>query len=62
MESFEVEGILKGCLAQRPFNELELLQLDQVAQSLVKPDLECLQGGNFDQFRATCSDALLPLS
>ena len=45
IESFELEGILKSHLAQLPCNEQGHPQLDQVAQSLVQSDLECLQGG-----------------
>ena len=41
MESFEFEGTLKGHLVQLPCNEQG--QLNQVAQSLVHPDLDCLQ-------------------
>ena len=40
VESFELEGTIKGHLVQLPCNE----HLDQVAQSLVQPDLQCLQG------------------
>ena len=39
--SFELEGTLKGHVV--PCNEQGHLQLNQVAQSLVQPDLECLQ-------------------
>jgi len=39
-----MEGTLKGQLAQLPCNEQGHLQLCQVAQSLVQPDLECFQG------------------
>ena len=35
---------VKGHLVQLPCNEQRHLQLDQVAQSLIQPDLECLQG------------------
>ena len=41
---FELEGFFKGHLAKLPCDEQEHLQLDQVAQSPVQPDLECLQG------------------
>ena len=44
IESFELEGNLTGHLAQLSCTEEEHLQLDQVAQSPVQPDLECLQG------------------
>ena len=40
----KLEGTLKGHLGQLPCNEQGHLQLDQVSQSLVQPDLECLQG------------------
>jgi len=43
-ESHELEGSLEGHVAQLPCNEQKHLQLDQVAQSPVSPDLECLQG------------------
>ena len=38
-EQFELEGTFKG-----PVYEQGHLQLDQVAQSPIQPDLECLQG------------------
>ena len=44
IESLELEGTFKGHLVQLPYNEQGHLQLDQDAQSLVHPDLECLQG------------------
>ena len=44
IESFGLEGTFKGHLAQPPCNEQGHLQLDQVAQSPVQPDLECFQG------------------
>jgi len=34
----------KVCLVQQPCSERGYLQLDQVAQSPVQPDLECFQG------------------
>jgi len=43
MELFELEGTLKGHLAQLPLTKQLYLQLDQVAQSPVQPDLECHQ-------------------
>jgi len=43
-ESFELEGALKGHLVQLSYNECGHLQLYQVAQSPIQPDLECLQG------------------
>jgi len=39
-----LEGTFKGRLVQTPCNEQGHLPLDQVAQSLVQPDLECLSG------------------
>ena len=42
-ELFEKEGTLKGHLVQLSCNEQGHLQLHQVAQSSVQPDLECLQ-------------------
>ena len=44
IESFELEGTVKGYLVQLPSNEQGHLQLNQVAQSPIQPDLECLQG------------------
>ena len=44
MESFELEGTFKGHLVQLPCNEQGHLQLDQIAQSPIQPDTECLQG------------------
>ena len=44
VESFQLEGTLRGRLAQLPCNEQGHPQLDQGAQSPVWPDLECLQG------------------
>ena len=44
---FELEGTLRSHLVQLPCNEQGELQLSQVAQSLVQPDLECLQGWDF---------------
>ena len=44
IESFGLEGTFKGHLVQPPCNEQAHLQLDQVAQSPVQPDLECFQG------------------
>jgi len=39
-----LEGTFKGHLAQPRCNEQGHLQLDQVAQSPIQPDLECFQG------------------
>ena len=44
IELSELEGTFKGHLLQPPCNERGHLQLDQVAQSPIQPDLECLQG------------------
>ena len=44
MESFELEGTLKGHLVQLPCNEEGNLQLHQGAQSPIQPVLVCLQG------------------
>jgi len=38
-----LEGTFKGHLVQCPCNEQGGLQLDQIAQSPVQPDLECFQ-------------------
>ena len=40
IESFELEQALEGHLVQLPCSEQGHLQLDQIAQSLVQPDLE----------------------
>lgn len=42
IELCELEGTCKGQLDQLPCNEQGHLQLNQVAQSLVQPDFECL--------------------
>ena len=44
MQWFGLEGTFKGHLGQDPCNEKAHLQLDQVAQSPVRPDLEGSQG------------------
>ena len=44
IELFELEGTLKGHLVQFLCNEQGHLQLDEVAQSPIQPDPECLQG------------------
>ena len=44
IEWFGWEGTFKGRLVQSPCNEQGYLQLDQVAQSSIQPDLECFQG------------------
>jgi len=44
IECFELEGTCRGHLAQPLCNKQGHLQLDQVAQSLVQPGLECFQG------------------
>ena len=41
-ESFELEGTFEGKLVQHPCNVQGYLQLDQVAQSPVQPDVKCL--------------------
>jgi len=46
-ESLELEGTFKGHLVQLPCNEQGHLRLDQVAESLVQPGLESLQGRGF---------------
>ena len=43
-ERFRLEGAIKGHLVQRPCNDQGHLQLDQVSQSPLQPDLECFQG------------------
>jgi len=49
MEQFGLEGTFKGHLVQCPCNEQGYPQLERVAHSPVKPDLECFQG-NISQF------------
>ena len=44
VESLELEWTLKSHLAQLSCSEHKHLQLDQVAQSLIQPCLESLQG------------------
>ena len=44
IEYFGSEGTFRAHLAQLPYNEQGHLQLDQVAQSPIQPDLECCQG------------------
>ena len=46
-EVFALERTLEDVLVQLPCSEQGHLQLDQVAQSLVQSDLECLQGQGF---------------
>ena len=43
-QTLELEGTFKGHLVQLPCNEQGHPQLDQIAQSLVQPGLESLQG------------------
>ena len=44
IESFELEGAFEVYLVQLPCKEQGHLQLDQVTQSPIQPDLEYLQG------------------
>ena len=44
IEWFGLEGAFKGHLVQPPCNKQGHLQLSQVAQSPIQPDLECFQG------------------
>ena len=44
IEFLELEGTFKGHLVQLPCNEQRHPQLDQVAQGLIQPHLESLQG------------------
>ena len=60
IELFEFEGTLKGHLVQLPCTEQGHLQLDQVAQSPIQPDLECLQGWGILLW-TTCFSASLSL-
>jgi len=43
-----LEVTFKGHLAQHPCSEQGHLQLDQVAQSPIQPDLECFQAQGID--------------
>ena len=43
-KGFELEGTFRGHLDQPRCSEPQHLQLDQVAQSSVQPDLKCFQG------------------
>ena len=53
IEWFGLEGTFKGYLVQPPCHERGHLQLDQVAQSPVQPDLECFQGwGIYNYYNA----------
>jgi len=47
IELFELEGTIIGHLVQFPCSEQGNSQLGQVAQSLLLPDLEDLQGQGF---------------
>ena len=49
-QPFELEGTLKDHLVQLPCSEQGYIQIVQVVQSPVQPDLECLQGWDFHQF------------
>jgi len=44
IEQFGLEGTFRGHLVQPDHNEQGHLQLDQVAQSPIQPDLECFHG------------------
>ena len=44
IKSLELDGTSEGHLVQLPCNEQEHLQLHQVAQSLIQPHFESLQG------------------
>jgi len=50
-----LEGTLKGHLVQLPYNKQGHLQLHQVAESPVQPDLECLQGWGIHHLWAACA-------
>lgn len=54
VEAFELERTHKGHLVQLRCHEQEHLQLDQVVQSPVQPDLVCLQGAPTTSL-TTCS-------
>lgn len=49
IELFELGRAFRGHLVQLFCNEKGYLQVDQAAQSPVKPDLDCLQGWGFKQ-------------
>ena len=45
---FGLKGTFRGHLAQPPCHEQRHLELDQVAQSPIQPDLECFQGWDIE--------------
>ena len=49
IERLGLEETFRGHLAQPPCREQGHLQVDQVAQSPVQPDLECFQGWGISQ-------------
>jgi len=51
---FVFEGTFKGHLDKAPHSEQGHLQLDQVAQSPIQPDLECFQGWGIYHLWAMC--------
>jgi len=53
IETLELEGTPKGHQLQLSCNEQGHLQLHQVAQSSIQPDLECLQGRGHSRSRWT---------
>jgi len=56
MKNHRIVGLgrtFKGRLVQAPCSEQGHLQLGQVAQSPVQPDLECFQGWGIDQSKST---------
>ena len=59
---FELEGTFKGHLVQLPWNKKGHLQLDQVAQSPVQPELECLQVQDFHHSSQTVHVQVLCVS
>ena len=65
IELFELEGTLESDRVQLSCNEQGHLQLDQVAQSPVQPDLGCLQGQGIHHLSVhsvKCSSASATLS
>ena len=53
-ESSELEATLKGHLVPLPCSEQGHLQLHQIAQTPIQPDLECLQGWGFHHLSGQC--------
>lgn len=59
IESLEFKEAFKGHLVQIPYNEQRHPQPDQVAQSMVQPELECLQGLSIHRISSSASSPSL---